>query len=59
VRTKGPQGLQGRTICKRDDENDNRKYPIKLDRKQDKRDYDIGKCRDDIEYHELSGKVST
>ena len=46
------------TICDHDDESDNCKYPIKLDRKENDRDYDISKCRDDIKYQKLSGKVS-
>jgi len=47
------------TICDHDDESDNCKYPIKLDCKQNDGDYNISKCRDDIEYQKLSGKVST
>ena len=47
------------TIRNHDDESDNCKYPIKLDCKQNDRHYDISKCRDDIEYQKLSGKVST
>ena len=41
------------TICDHNDESDNRKYPIKLDCKQNDCHYNISKCRKDIEYQKL------
>lgn len=47
-----------RTVRRQDDENDERKGPIKLDREHDKRHKDIKERGDDLEQQKLAGGVS-
>jgi hypothetical protein len=50
--------LPERTVCRHDDENDERKRPIELDRKHDKGHSDIKERGDDLEQQKLPGDFS-
>ena len=55
---KNEQKRPERTVCRHDDENDDHKRPIKLDRKHDKRHNDIKERGNDLEQQKLPGGVS-
>jgi hypothetical protein len=55
--SKNEQNVQN-AVCRQDDENDEGKRPIKLDRKHDKRHNDISERGDDLEQQKLPGDVS-